>query len=648
MNRIPIVFLFFISYFIVYQSNAQINYINGTISTTTTASVNNISVTIEYYDSASVDTTTMVSTNSSGYYSDTTQTGVFDSVRVIIPSCTSSVQLLSKTSVIIGFMATIDFTNFCFSASFTHYESNDTVSFNASAVGGVGNPSSYNYHFDFGDGADTSLQFPKHVYNTSGYYIVKLTVTDSLNDVAEAVDSIPTQLAIPFFSYVRNGLQVSFTNNSTALDPNPGYFWDFGDSQSSFQTNPVHTYNTFGFYTVCLTITDSVMPGIKTVCQVISLTGAQNCQAQFTTQKFKTIVEFRDQSFFNPPVSSYNLSWDFGDSSVAIVNDTSPVHVYPDTGFYKVIMTISDSSCTDTAAKLVRLSGAGFDKLILSGELSFNNNPRNGFVELIGGSQPSGLNVIDTMSSFKNHYVFFVDKDKTYYVRANPHSSDPQYENIFPTYYPNHLLWSDATGVLVSNSSVMEHNIELLGPTTSTGTATVSGKVVYSSTQSGAPGINIYAYDLLFNPMKKTTTDGNGNYQLNNLGTGMTYISPEIPGKTSFSKDLNIQGSSSNFAGINFTIHDDKIVGISNTKGIETDLKVYPNPVSDLLHIQVNGTATIELMDPLGRRLMYREKPSSAYDLMKLNLHEAPVGNLILKVVTEDEVKLINILKINN
>jgi hypothetical protein len=36
-----------------------------------------------------------------------------------------------------------------------------------------------------------------------------------------------------------------------------GYFWEFGDGQTSNQANPVYTYTTPGVYTVSLTITDT-------------------------------------------------------------------------------------------------------------------------------------------------------------------------------------------------------------------------------------------------------------------------------------------------------------------------------------------------------------------------------------------------------
>ncbi len=57
------------------------------------------------------------------------------------------------------------------------------------------------------------------------------------------------------FSYVADGLTVTFTNESTVTPP-VTYLWDFGDGETSTEKDPVHTYASKGEYTVKLTVTD--------------------------------------------------------------------------------------------------------------------------------------------------------------------------------------------------------------------------------------------------------------------------------------------------------------------------------------------------------------------------------------------------------
>jgi PKD repeat protein len=56
------------------------------------------------------------------------------------------------------------------------------------------------------------------------------------------------------FTYVVDGYTVTFTNTSTVEGT---YAWNFGDSNTSTDENPVHTYAGKGEYTVGLTVTDA-------------------------------------------------------------------------------------------------------------------------------------------------------------------------------------------------------------------------------------------------------------------------------------------------------------------------------------------------------------------------------------------------------
>ena len=54
------------------------------------------------------------------------------------------------------------------------------------------------------------------------------------------------------FTASGDGRTIQFTNESTdALT----YLWDFGDTQTSTDVNPTHTYPDYGAYTVTLTAT---------------------------------------------------------------------------------------------------------------------------------------------------------------------------------------------------------------------------------------------------------------------------------------------------------------------------------------------------------------------------------------------------------
>ena len=56
------------------------------------------------------------------------------------------------------------------------------------------------------------------------------------------------------FTYEADGLTVTFTDNSTNAT---SYAWDFGDSNTSTEKNPVHTYADYGTFNVVLTVTSA-------------------------------------------------------------------------------------------------------------------------------------------------------------------------------------------------------------------------------------------------------------------------------------------------------------------------------------------------------------------------------------------------------
>jgi PKD repeat protein len=80
------------------------------------------------------------------------------------------------------------------------------------------------------------------------------------------------------FDFSLEDLTVSFTNNSSEGN----YSWDFGDGNTSDETNPSHTYELPGMYEVCLTL-ESVC-GNQTLCEDITIvsTGILNMNAEFS------------------------------------------------------------------------------------------------------------------------------------------------------------------------------------------------------------------------------------------------------------------------------------------------------------------------------------------------------------------------------
>ena len=223
------------------------------------------------------------------------------------------------------------------------------------------------YHWNFGITSltnDTSnVNNPFYVYNTSGIYQVSLLVVDSIGckDTVQqnvTVYNLPQVQfsAAPFIGCAP--LCVNFQDLSTVQNSSPAqWLWQFGDGSTDTLQNPTYCYPLNGIYTVVLTTTSAqgclFTDSIQNYINVIP-----GPQAAFTlSPQPVTIADatiyFQDASVPLP----FAWNWDFG-----VVGGTStlqnPIFVYPDTGFFTVMLIVSNAngSCPDTAYATLAVS----------------------------------------------------------------------------------------------------------------------------------------------------------------------------------------------------------------------------------------------------------------------------------------------------
>jgi PKD repeat protein len=116
------------------------------------------------------------------------------------------------------------------------------------------------WHWDFGDGITSPLQHPVHQYQFVGIYTVSLTVTGpGGSNTSTKTDYITVHELPPVADFSGNPqsghfpLEVSFSDLTTgAVDT---WKWYFGDGNTSYIQNPIHTYEDEGNYTVSLVST---------------------------------------------------------------------------------------------------------------------------------------------------------------------------------------------------------------------------------------------------------------------------------------------------------------------------------------------------------------------------------------------------------
>ena len=160
-------------------------------------------------------------------------------------------------------------------ADFSYYldSTDDKVHFKDESVG---NPTSW--YWDFGDADSAGVdQNPTYEYSEDGFYEVCLTVANnnggqetkcqiiSVGDVSNACFSK--------FDYYANSVTETAHFDNKSLGKISDYKWDFGDSITSMQFQPSHTYADTGFYAACLTVSND-SGCVRTFCKEIRVGNA--------------------------------------------------------------------------------------------------------------------------------------------------------------------------------------------------------------------------------------------------------------------------------------------------------------------------------------------------------------------------------------
>lgn len=209
--------------------------------------------------------------------------------------------------------------------------------------------------WDFGDGDSSTERNPVHTYSEAGLYSVSLIATGNGTSVTKTVDdfiNVTTPPVPDFITNVTEGtfpLTVQFTDNSRYAE---SVIWDFGDGDSSFQRNPVHTFTASGLYTFSLTATGNNTSVTKIADDFINVTvpPVPDFSANITEGLYPLSVQFTDNSSY-----AESLEWDFGDGNTS--TDLSPLHTYSEAGLYTVSLTATGNrtSVTRTAESYINV-----------------------------------------------------------------------------------------------------------------------------------------------------------------------------------------------------------------------------------------------------------------------------------------------------
>jgi PKD repeat protein len=218
------------------------------------------------------------------------------------------------------------------------------------------------YFWDFGDATTGTGGFTFHTFPALGSYTVCLTAVDSSTMCMSTFCDTIVLTAPPCnttFTYTDNG-SGNVTFQVAPFDFGMDYFWDFGDTTTGTGGFTLHTFPTFGTYTVCVTAIDSFTMCTSTFCDTIVLAAdPTTCDVEFTPANNNGEVNFVANSFS----FDNTYTWDFGDGNTgsgAFVSNT-----YAVSGIYWVCLTTSNTfdACTATFCDSVDVTITGIAEL---------------------------------------------------------------------------------------------------------------------------------------------------------------------------------------------------------------------------------------------------------------------------------------------
>ena len=472
------------------------------------------------------------------------------------------------------------------------------VYFSATTTGGT---QPMNFVWDFGDGATAVGQNPGHVYtqpNTG--YLACVTVTDANGCTATDCDSVFTGNNTNPCANFTGGFQ--YTVSST------GVVQLYGSATSSGTNNMVHyqwnigNINTLygqqvsitlqpGTYQICMTAMDSLYGCSFTTCQTVTVNQTGTICSQYSTgfqwfDQGNATVNFTGYASLGSLTTQSLYVWDFGNGATAVGQNVS--HSYNAPGTYYVCLTSYDSvtNCTATFCDTVTVT-IGNPCGNLTASYTFVSN--GGGAVQFNASSNSNSNVI---------YTWDFGDGQTGTGQNVLHLFYPNFSTVIGYYYVCVTAFEPATGCTATYCGYLII-INLPFP------PNVPGPPITISTGNG--GIIIFKDDQSSDIQHPI----NGDLETSEVASYVEQIE------------------------------------LANPYGV---VNVYPNPVSDVLNVDVmsmiDEDVEIQINDITNKHIKSsRQTLNKGENILRITTDELQSGVYLVKVIGHDQIRTMKFIK---
>jgi len=169
------------------------------------------------------------------------------------------------------------------------------VQFNSSYTNPNGTAQTYNWNF--GDGTNSALANPSHLYSQLGYYNVCLNITGSnscSNGICDTVN-LSSQTTLTCQTVITSTVQgdtITFKGIASSNFSPTNHLWDFGDGTTNYDTVgnniAIHSYNSPNVYQVSLTASDNMGHVSKAKYNVATASAPVSCITNYSVSSVQT------------------------------------------------------------------------------------------------------------------------------------------------------------------------------------------------------------------------------------------------------------------------------------------------------------------------------------------------------------------------
>jgi len=256
-----------------------------------------------------------------------------------------------------------------FSASSLNTCTNSAVVYSDQTTGST--PVSWQWVFDGGSPATSTIANPSVTYASAGTYDVTLTVNDGTSQTSitqTAYVTVVAPAAVPSVVTGEAAICANATETYSVINnPNVVYNW----------TIPAGWSGTSATNSISVTA-DATSGTISVNAENVCGTSASS-SLPITVNPGAPVAGFSSSnvansySFTSSSSDAATWSWDFGDG-VGVSSLENPSYVYPTNGTFTVTLTVTNGCGTDVTTSSVTITGVGIDEL-LNDKMTFYPNP---------------------------------------------------------------------------------------------------------------------------------------------------------------------------------------------------------------------------------------------------------------------------------